>query len=198
MARHQSIRPPLFSPPVVPPSQITNSDFSDAKAVQRLADAWHETPAFETLSNRLETPHSAPLATGAAAGCMSGVRQLRALIWRAAMNSIRDPAAYALRYDMISVICSTATNASIPVQGARCEETSSGRRRADVRVRSAELSESRGRGKCRLDCGFLCFSSQHFFVLEMVCEHHHTSTPNYVRFSLPSLPRRWMRCGCPF
>eukprot|EP00903_Cladosiphon_okamuranus_P021625 g19883.t2 len=78
--------------------EITNSDFSDAKAVQKLADAWHETPANTTLSNRLEAPHSPPVAGGATAGFLSGVRRLRALITRAAMNSIRDPAAYALRY----------------------------------------------------------------------------------------------------
>lgn len=78
-------------------NQITNSDFSDAKAVQKLADAWHQTPACKTLSNRLESPHPAPIAAGATTECMSGLRQLRALIARAVMNSVRDPAAYALR-----------------------------------------------------------------------------------------------------
>eukprot|EP00752_Nemacystus_decipiens_P009950 g8873.t1 len=77
--------------------EITNSDFSDAKAVQQLADAWHETPAWKTLSNRLEAPHSAPLASRPTSGCVSGFRPLPALITRAVLNSIRDPAAYALR-----------------------------------------------------------------------------------------------------
>ena len=92
-----SSNPPSLSALTPPLSQITNSDFSDSTAVQQLADAWHKTPACKTLSNRLEAPHPAPVAPGAKASFLSGIQQLRALIVRAAMNSIRDPAAYALR-----------------------------------------------------------------------------------------------------
>ena len=94
--------PPRSRPFVRPaPSttlKITNSDFSDAKVVQQLADAWFETPACLTLTRRLGSRHPAPVPQRPRPGCLSSFRQLRALIARAALNSLRDPAAYALRY----------------------------------------------------------------------------------------------------
>ncbi|CAM9811429.1 unnamed protein product, partial [Ectocarpus fasciculatus] len=77
--------------------EITNSDFSDKKAVQRLTEAWKETPACQALNARLLAPLSPPLAEGAKAGWPSAFLQLRALVVRASMNSVRDPAVYALR-----------------------------------------------------------------------------------------------------
>ncbi|CAN0345524.1 unnamed protein product [Ectocarpus sp. 12 AP-2014] len=76
--------------------EITNSDFSDKKAVQRLADVWKETPACRALNARIEAPLSAPLTEGSKAGWFSAALQLRELVARASMNSVRDPAAYAL------------------------------------------------------------------------------------------------------
>ncbi|CAB1101456.1 ABC [Ectocarpus sp. CCAP 1310/34] len=78
--------------------EITNSDFSDAKAVQRLADAWKNSSACKTLHSRLHSPLPPSLEAKPEAEWMSNLRQLRALIARAAMSSVRDPAAYALRY----------------------------------------------------------------------------------------------------
>ncbi|CAN0170684.1 unnamed protein product, partial [Ectocarpus sp. 12 AP-2014] len=77
--------------------EITNSDFSDTNAVQRLADAWKETPACQVLNARLHAPASPPLAEGSKASWLSAFLQLRALVVRASMNSLRDPAVYALR-----------------------------------------------------------------------------------------------------
>ncbi|CAN0443751.1 unnamed protein product [Pylaiella littoralis] len=77
--------------------EITNSDFSDAKLVQQLADAWFKTAACETLNERLESTYPAPILPGRKPGCLSYFRQLRALIARATLNSIRDPATYSLR-----------------------------------------------------------------------------------------------------
>ncbi|CAM9952064.1 unnamed protein product, partial [Ectocarpus sp. 4 AP-2014] len=77
--------------------EITNSDFSDTNAVQRLADAWKETPACQVLDARLHAPASPPLAEGPKASWLSAFLQLRALVVRASMNSLRDPAVYALR-----------------------------------------------------------------------------------------------------
>ncbi|CAM9446521.1 unnamed protein product [Ectocarpus sp. 4 AP-2014] len=76
--------------------EITNSDFSDKKAVQRLADVWKETPACRALDARIEAPLSPPLTEGSKAGWFSAALQLRELVARASMNSVRDPAAYAL------------------------------------------------------------------------------------------------------
>ncbi|CAN0437423.1 unnamed protein product, partial [Ectocarpus sp. 12 AP-2014] len=76
--------------------EITNSDFSDTNAVQRLADAWKETPACQVLDTRLHAPSSPPLAKGSKASWLSAFLQLRALVVRASMNSVRDPAVYAL------------------------------------------------------------------------------------------------------
>ncbi|CAM9592338.1 unnamed protein product [Ectocarpus fasciculatus] len=78
--------------------EITNSDFSDAKAVQRLADAWKDSSACKMLHSRLHGPLPLSLEAKSEAGWMSNLWQLRALIARAGMNSVRDPAAYALRY----------------------------------------------------------------------------------------------------
>ncbi|CAN0222698.1 unnamed protein product, partial [Ectocarpus sp. 12 AP-2014] len=78
--------------------EITNSDFSDAKAVQRLADAWKDSSACKTLHSRLHGALPPSLEAKPEAGWMSNLRQLRALIARATMSSVRDPAAYALRY----------------------------------------------------------------------------------------------------
>ncbi|CAB1099471.1 ABC [Ectocarpus sp. CCAP 1310/34] len=78
--------------------EITNSDFSDTNAVQRLADAWKETPACQVLDARLHAPASPPLAEGSKASWLSALLQLRALVVRAWMNSLRDPAVYALSY----------------------------------------------------------------------------------------------------
>lgn len=80
------------------PNQITNSDFSDKKAVQRLADVWKETPACQALNARIEAPLSPALTEGSKASWFSAALQLRELVARASMNSVRDPAAYALRY----------------------------------------------------------------------------------------------------
>lgn len=80
------------------PHKITNSDFSDAKVVQQLADAWFNTPACETLNKRLGSANPAPVVPGIKPGCLSYLRQLRALIARTTLNGIRDPATYALRY----------------------------------------------------------------------------------------------------
>ncbi|CAN0120957.1 unnamed protein product [Ectocarpus sp. 6 AP-2014] len=76
--------------------EITNSDFSDKKAVQRLADVWKETPACRALNARIEAPLSPPLTEGSKANWFSAALQLRELVARASMNSVRDPAAYAL------------------------------------------------------------------------------------------------------
>ncbi|CAM9919784.1 unnamed protein product, partial [Ectocarpus fasciculatus] len=76
--------------------EITNSDFSDKKAVQQLADVWKETPACQALNARVEAPLSPPLIEGPKAGWLSAALQLRELVARASMNSVRDPAAYAL------------------------------------------------------------------------------------------------------
>lgn len=93
--------PPPSSCPL--PHKITNSDFSDAKLVQQLADAWFNTAACETLNERLESTYPAPILPGRKPGCLSYFRQLRALIARATLNSIRDPATYSLRY--IEIVC---------------------------------------------------------------------------------------------
>ncbi|CAM9583250.1 unnamed protein product, partial [Ectocarpus sp. 13 AM-2016] len=77
--------------------EITNSHFSDTKAVQRLADAWKETPACQALDTRLCAPVSPPLAEGSKAGWLSYFLQLRTLVVRTSINSLRDPAVYALR-----------------------------------------------------------------------------------------------------
>ncbi|CAN0041029.1 unnamed protein product [Ectocarpus sp. 12 AP-2014] len=77
--------------------EITNSHFSDTKAVQRLADAWKETQACQALDARLCAPVSPPLAEGSKAGWLSSFLQLRTLVVRTSMNSRRDPAVYALR-----------------------------------------------------------------------------------------------------
>ncbi|CAN0051592.1 unnamed protein product, partial [Ectocarpus sp. 12 AP-2014] len=77
--------------------EITNADFSDTEAVQELADSWKETPGCRALNARLEAPLAPPLEEGSKAGYLAALLQLRALIVRASMNSVRDPAAYALR-----------------------------------------------------------------------------------------------------
>ena len=79
--------------------QITNADFSDREAVQWLADAWHKTAACKTLNERLASETPLPLLARPKRGCLSNLRQLRALMMRASMNSSRDPAAYAFRCD---------------------------------------------------------------------------------------------------
>ncbi|CAM9216387.1 unnamed protein product [Ectocarpus sp. 12 AP-2014] len=76
--------------------EITNADFSDTEAVQELADSWKETPGCRALNARLEAPLAPPLEEGSKAGYLAALLQLRALIVRASMNSVRDPAAYAL------------------------------------------------------------------------------------------------------
>ncbi|CAN0131811.1 unnamed protein product, partial [Ectocarpus fasciculatus] len=76
--------------------EITNPDFSDTNAVQQLVDVWKETPACQALNARIEAPLSLPLTEGSKAGCLSAALQLRELVARASMNSVRDPAAYAL------------------------------------------------------------------------------------------------------
>ncbi|CBJ33450.1 conserved unknown protein [Ectocarpus siliculosus] len=78
--------------------EITNADFSDTEAVQELADSWKETPGCRALNARLEAPLPPPLEEGSKAGYLAALLQLRTLIVRASMNSVRDPAAYALRY----------------------------------------------------------------------------------------------------
>eukprot|EP00904_Undaria_pinnatifida_P002690 jgi/Undpi1/12421/HiC_scaffold_5.g02093.m1 len=77
--------------------EITNADFSDREAVQWLADAWHKTAACKTLNERLASETPLPLLARPKRGCLSNLRQLRALMMRASMNSSRDPAAYAFR-----------------------------------------------------------------------------------------------------
>ena len=67
-------------------------------AIQNLANAWFHTTACENLTRLLESPHPAPVQLRGKAGWLSSFRQLRALMARAALNSVRDPAAYALRY----------------------------------------------------------------------------------------------------
>lgn len=87
--------------------QITNSDFSDADAVQRLADAWGDSPACEVLNKRLTAPLSPPVTGGRKSGYLDGARQLGKLVSRSATSSVRDPAAYALRC-FTADRCSTA------------------------------------------------------------------------------------------
>lgn len=65
--------------------------------MQQLADAWKGTPACEALEGLLAAPTSPPLTVGSKPSWTADLFQLRALIARAAMNSVRDPAAYALR-----------------------------------------------------------------------------------------------------
>lgn len=87
----------MLPTPHLSANRITNSDFSDTKAVQELADSWKETPACRALNARLEAPLPRPLEERSKAGYLAALLQLRALIVRASMNSVRDPAAYALR-----------------------------------------------------------------------------------------------------
>ncbi|CAN0395195.1 unnamed protein product, partial [Hapterophycus canaliculatus] len=78
--------------------EITNSDFSDAGAIQRLVEAWGASAACDVLDKRLAAPISPPVAAKRKTGCMDAVRQLGKLVSRSAVSSIRDPSAYALRY----------------------------------------------------------------------------------------------------
>ncbi|CAM9549652.1 unnamed protein product [Pylaiella littoralis] len=77
--------------------EITNSDFSDAKAVQHLADEWLNSPACATLNQRLGSRYPTPVPPGLKPGCRSRVQQLGSLITRVTLNSIRDPVTYAFR-----------------------------------------------------------------------------------------------------
>lgn len=79
-------------------AQVTNADFSDRDAVQRLADSWLQTNANRELMARLDTPHLKSLPANPKDSWTASFRQLGALIKRAAMNNARDPAAYAFRY----------------------------------------------------------------------------------------------------
>lgn len=77
--------------------KITNADFSDRAAVQKLADQWKTSEACKNLITRLDSPSPAAVPPRAKLGCLSNVRQLQALTTRAAINSARDPGAYAFR-----------------------------------------------------------------------------------------------------
>lgn len=67
-----------------------------------MVDAWKDTPACGALQSRLDAPPPSPLSFASREGhersWVAKLGQLRALIARAARNSVRDPAAYALRY----------------------------------------------------------------------------------------------------
>lgn len=78
--------------------KITNSDFSDASAVQHLADAWLTTPACQALTKRLESMSLAPVEPRPKLACSSNVGQVRVLVVRMILNGVRDPAAYGLRW----------------------------------------------------------------------------------------------------
>lgn len=91
------------------PPKITNSDFSDASAVQNLADAWFATSACQTLTRRLESACLAPVEPRPKMAWSSNLRQVRVLISRMVLNGVRDPAAYGLRWacvdEAIVIIC---------------------------------------------------------------------------------------------
>lgn len=78
-------------------AQITNADFSNSEAVQRLADSWLETKANKALMAHLDSPPFAALPAQPKLTWTSRLKQLKTLTHRAAMNCSRDPAAYAFR-----------------------------------------------------------------------------------------------------
>ncbi|CAN0151348.1 unnamed protein product, partial [Pylaiella littoralis] len=77
--------------------EITNSDFNDAKEVQRLADAWRHSAACDALNQHLGSPYQTPVRPGCKPGCLPRFQQLRALITRATLNGVRDPATFFFR-----------------------------------------------------------------------------------------------------
>ena len=94
-------------------AKITNSDFSDAKVVQNLAEAWIHTEACQALTRRLESAPLAPIEPRPKLWWSLNLLQLRALIARTALNSIRDPAAYALRWPHVAKIARLTARVSV-------------------------------------------------------------------------------------
>lgn len=78
--------------------QITNADFSNCDAVQRLANAWFKTDSNTDLMAQLNASPLPALPTQPKRTWLASIKQLNTLIDRAVINSVRDPAAYALRY----------------------------------------------------------------------------------------------------
>lgn len=80
------------------PPQITNADFSNCDAVQRLANSWLKTAPHKALISQLKASPLPALPTKPKLTWVASIKQLTSLIDRAVINSVRDPAAYALRY----------------------------------------------------------------------------------------------------
>lgn len=90
--------PPYFvSTPSASLPKITNADFSDRDAVQRLADAWDKSDACKRLNDRLNSESPKAVPSRQSASWVAGLTQLKVLIVRATINSIRDPGVYAFR-----------------------------------------------------------------------------------------------------